>query len=230
MKETPIIINNFNWLSSTRKMYEFLRNRNFDRVVILDNASTYPPLLEWYATLETGAVVQYPVNYGAYCLYDGGYLRDMERSEYIVYTDPDLELNPQMPDDFLEIMRSKLLRYEERKIGLALRIDDVPLACYGNCFTGSINHERQFWTQGLEKDVYRALVDTTFCLIRHPAEHDLKALRIAGPFTARHLPWYHEYARLTEEEQYFVAHANPQSNFRNGFLRWQAEQMTSHVS
>lgn len=207
MKQIPVILNNFNRLSSTRRMYEFLKNRNFTRIIILDNASTYPPLLDWYATLPPGEVVRFTQNFGAHCLFSSGYIQQLVNSEWIAYANSDLELNPLMPDDFLEIMQSLLLKYHEKKIGLALRIDDVPPSCYKNCFTGSIEWEKQFWVNELEKDVYRALVDTSFCLLRYPREHDLQALRIAGNFTARYLPWYQEYTTLTEEEIYFVEHA-----------------------
>lgn len=219
MKNTPIIINNFNRLTSTRNMYEFLRSRNFTNIVILDNNSTYPPLLDWYATLNENEVVRFSSNIGAHCLFDSGYLKNID-SEYLVYSDSDLELNPAMPDDFLEVMKGMLLKYEEQKIGLALRIDDVPLNCYKNCFTGSIEHERQFWVKQVEKDVYKAIVDTTFCLLRSPTHHDYRSLRIAGNFTARHLPWYKEYSTLDEEEKYFMEHASVQSNYRNGYYQW----------
>jgi hypothetical protein len=51
-------------------------------------------------------------------------------------------------------------------------------------------------------------------------------LRIAGNFTARHLPWYKEYSTLDEEEKYFIEHSNIQSNFRNGYYLWLNEQAT----
>lgn len=229
MKETPIILNNFNRLTSTRNMYEFLKNRNFTHIVILDNASTYPPLLDWYATLEDGEVIRLPTNIGAHCLFDSGYLKNIT-DEYVVYSDSDLELNPLMPEDFLEMMKSMLIKYNEKKIGLALRIDDVPESCYKNCITGSIEHERQFWVEELEKDVYRAAVDTTFCLLHRPDYHDLTALRIAGNFTARHIPWYQDYSTLNEEEKYFVDNANHQSNFRNGYLAWSNSPKSKAVS
>lgn len=205
-------------------MYEFLRERNFTNIVILDNCSTYPPLLHWYATLAGNAVVRFSTNIGSRCLYDSGYLANNITGEYLVYSDSDLELNTLMPLDFLEIMKSKLLKYDEGKIGLALRIDDVPTNCYKNCFSGSIDWEKQFWTDQVEKNVYRAMVDTTFCLMRHPFNNDLKALRIAGNFTARHLPWYQEYSSLNEEERYFVENASSESNFRNGYLNWLTEK------
>lgn len=219
MKDTPIVINNFNRLTSTRNMYEFLRSRNYSNIIILDNNSTYPPLLQWYSTLNENEVMRFSSNIGAHCLFDSGYLKNID-SEYVVYSDSDIEFNPLMPDNFLETMKSMLLKYNEQKIGLALRIDDVPPSCYRNCFTGTIDHERQFWVNQLEKDVYMAMVDTTFCLLRNPKHHDLRALRIAGNFTARHLPWYTEYSTLNEEEIYFIENANTQSNFRNGYYLW----------
>lgn len=225
MKDIPIIINNFNRLSSTRNMYEFLRDRGFTNITILDNNSTYPPLMEWYSTLKEKELVRFQSNIGAYCLFDSGYLKNIT-SEYVVYSDSDIELNALMPDNFLEVMKEKLLVYNQQKIGLALRIDDVPQNCYRNCFTGTIDHEKQFWVNRLEMDLYRAMVDTTFCLLRNPVHHDLQALRIAGNFTARHLPWYSEYSSLNEEEKYFIENSNPQSNFRNGYYLWLSEQST----
>jgi len=224
MKETPVIINNFNRLTSTRAMYEFLKRRNFTNIIILDNNSTYPPLLKWYATLESKEVKVFESNIGARCLFDSGYLNEYLDTEYLVYSDSDLELNNLMPDNFLQIMKSLLIKYDEQKIGLALRINDVPEDCYKNCISGSIDWERQFWVNEIEKDVYSPMVDTTFCLLRNPRYHDLKAIRIAGDFTARHLPWYQEYATLNDEERYFVENASIQSNFRNGYVSWVSNQ------
>ncbi len=151
MKETPIILNNFNRLTSTRNMYEYLKNRNFTHIVILDNGSTYPPLLDWYATLKDGEVIRLPTNIGAHCLFHSGYLKNIT-DEYVVYSDSDLELNPLMPEDFLEIMKSMLLKYNERKIGLALRIDDVPESCiylgFCNCEVSITPQPLKSWLSG----------------------------------------------------------------------------------
>jgi hypothetical protein len=204
-------------------MYEFLKKRNFTNIIILDNASTYPPLLDWYAGLPENAVVRLNNNFGAHCLFTSGYLNNLGSYEYLVYTDPDLEFNPRMPDDFLESMRSMMLKYNEVKIGLALKIDDVPESCSRNCYTGTIDHEKQFWVDEIEKDVYRAMVDTTFCLLHRPERHDYRALRIAGDFTARHLPWYRDYSTINDEERYFIENASTQSNYRNGYFTWMAE-------
>lgn len=43
-KEVPIIINNFNRLTTLRLLIEALNKRGYDNIYIIDNASTYPPL------------------------------------------------------------------------------------------------------------------------------------------------------------------------------------------
>lgn len=49
-KEIPFIINNFNLLTTLIQLTESLTSRVYTRIFILDNASTYPPLLDYYQT------------------------------------------------------------------------------------------------------------------------------------------------------------------------------------
>ena len=55
-------------------------------------------------------------------------------------------------------------------------------------------HEKQFWINKIEDSSYELYyedIDTTFCLINK--NHDSNCtIRIAGNFTAKHLPWYKE--------------------------------------
>ena len=48
--EIPIIINNFNRLSTLKELLTSLEQRGYNNIHILDNASTYPPLLAYYKT------------------------------------------------------------------------------------------------------------------------------------------------------------------------------------
>ena len=49
-----IVINNRNRLTSTKNMLEHLLRLNpNEQIIILDNGSTYPPLLEWYKTIKS---------------------------------------------------------------------------------------------------------------------------------------------------------------------------------
>ena len=67
---------------------------------IIDNQSTYPPLLEYYTRLP------YPVymlnkNVGHLSLWETGIFKQFKDS-YYAYTDSDLEILPNCPDDFIE--------------------------------------------------------------------------------------------------------------------------------
>jgi hypothetical protein len=58
--------------------------------------------------------------------------------------------------------------------------------------------------------VYRAPVDTTFCLYRPGLRHrDDNALRTGAPYLARHTPWYADSDDPTNEDDYYRRHADP---------------------
>ena len=62
-------------------------------------------------------------------------------------------------------------------------------------------------------DAYYANVDTTFALYRDARfYHRGPAIRMAGPYTFRHLPWYYDSDHLPEDESYYLAHANDSSS------------------
>ena len=49
----PIIIINFNQLFYLKQLIESLQKRDYNNIVIIDNLSTYQPLLDYYKTIET---------------------------------------------------------------------------------------------------------------------------------------------------------------------------------
>ena len=51
-KTIPIIIISFNQLHYLRQLVDFLLRQGYTRIVILDNASTYTPLLDYFETIE----------------------------------------------------------------------------------------------------------------------------------------------------------------------------------
>ena len=61
--DIPIIINNYNRLTMLKKLIDSLTSRGYTNIVILDNQSAYPPLLEWYAKCQF-EVIRLPKNYG----------------------------------------------------------------------------------------------------------------------------------------------------------------------
>ena len=52
----PVVINNFNRFSTTKKMVEDLQRLGFPDIYIIDNGSNYPALLQWYSCIEGSSV------------------------------------------------------------------------------------------------------------------------------------------------------------------------------
>ena len=216
----PIYINNFNWLTPTRALAGYFDDVPAAEVIIVDNASTYPPLLEWYRSACPYKVVRLSANGGKHAPWNSGTVlpaavhRALFGSDYYVVTDPDLSLDA-CPKDLLEFLTAGLQRYpSSNKVGLSLEIDDLPSEC--PWAVEAERWERQFWTQRRDEQFFQAGVDTTFALYSVDTPHgtakrsDPNALRSDRPYTARHLPWYMKTDELTQEELYYF------SSVRNG--------------
>lgn len=204
MFNTPIVINNFNRLTTTKKLCEDLTKLGYSQVIILDNASTYPPLLKWYDECPY-RIVRLNNNLGQLSIYNSGLINEWAQGSWVAYSDSDIGLNYETPTSFIEDMANAANRFGFSKIGLALRIDDLPDTPYANW---ARLWEAKFWENKLDEDLYIAHVDTTFSLIKVGLPFQYEALRIAGKMTAIHEPWYLNYDNLSEEEKYIVSHSD----------------------
>jgi len=193
-----VVINNRNRLTTTKKLVEDLLQRSTTNIIIIDNESTYPPLLEWYKTLPNNIRVSYGPNYGHHAIFQSGVINDIVE-DWCFYTDSDIQLNPNMPNDYQKVMFDLAIGYNYNKIGLALSINDLP--DHYMLKEQVIRNESWWWQQKILDNVYRADTDTTFCLIKKCDQFD--SLRIAGDFTAKHMPWYLDLDNLSYEEQYY---------------------------
>jgi hypothetical protein len=109
-------------------------------------------------------------------------------------------------------------KYGVNKAGLALRIDDLPNNMFSTIFR---EWEAKYWSVELEPNVYKAHVDTTFCVLKTSAPFDYDAIRIGGDFTCRHLPWYTDFGHLTAEEKYYLDNVNIEySGYRRYYNMW----------
>lgn len=165
------------------------------------------------------SIVRLRENFGAHAVFDADIYKQLGDS--FIYTDADLKLNDNMPEDFVQQMYDRMEEYNINKVGLALCIDDFQLEMYGN---HAILHESQFWVERLQKDVYLAPVDTTFCLVKNCVGRELHAIRMAGNFTAKHLPWYVNFADMCDEDTYFARTASNDSNFGQHYRSWLQSQ------
>lgn len=210
MFDIPIILNNFNRLTTTKKLADSLYSLGYHNIHILDNLSTYPPLLDWYSSC-TYTVKRLEANMEQLAIYNSGYINQFSKSPWIAYSDSDVELSAAIPENFIEILIEKAKKYGYTKAGLALRTDDLPDNDYANHYKW---WEQRFWQHKLEENVYKADIDTTFCIIKPDLPFDYRAIRVAGDLTAKHIPWYVDFSDLDEEEKYYLQHSRDWSTYK----------------
>lgn len=206
VKDIPIIINNYNRLTTLQGMINTLEKRGYYNIHILDNQSTYKPLLEFYKK-TSHKVYHLKDNYGAKALWKSG-LWSKFRSSYYVYTDADLSLVDECPDDFLKYFYELLQKYPKvHKVGFSLKIDDLP-DFYKNK-QQVIDWETKFFSKQKEPNVFIAPIDTTFALYRPfsrrgARDGSTEMLRTGFPYEVRHMPWYLDSENLSKEEAFYV--------------------------
>jgi hypothetical protein len=196
-----VVINNRDRLTTTKKLVEDLLERNTEEIWIIDNDSTYPPLLAWYEIVPEQVKVLRYHNGGHLALWTLGVIKDI-KEEWVFYTDSDIELNPNMPVDYQRLMLEAAEQYGYDKVGCALAINDIPKDYW--LYDQVQRNEYRWWSNPIATDVYVAHTDTTFNLNRKVDQFD--SIRLAGDFTCKHKPWYLDINNLDEEEQYYYDH------------------------
>lgn len=212
MNDTLAFIINYNRLTLPKAMADYLADVPNVKVIIVDNDSTYPPLLEYYE--HTPHVVErMGANFGnCVVFHPESYLKDkydLKNGQRFIVSDPDLDLSG-IPTNFLQLLNHGLDKYKwAAKAGFSLRIDDLSEEMRSNV----IGWESGYWTP-LDAQFYGALIDTTFCLCRGFV-NDFKAIRTAPPYIARHVPWYYTPDNIPEDERYYLETAGKWSTFAN---------------
>jgi len=149
--------------------------------------------------------------------------------KYFVYTDPDLQLNQNLPKDFLEVLKSLLEEFRVYKVGFALELlDEEMINSKIKKYNGypkikeksmSVKEwEERFWRFKIEHnklELYRAPIDTTFALYNKDNLSDdfFDAIRVAGDFSCVHLPWYPKRDILTDREKQIYKKDNNSSSW-----------------
>jgi hypothetical protein len=217
LKSTYIFICNYNRLQTTKKLVELLNAKGYFNIVILDNGSSYQPLLDWYATLYTTKVHFCKNNYGPEAIdqvrnYEPEFQNKYNHivlNEYHVYTDSDVIPVEDIPDTFIDDMVRLCKIYEIPKLGLSLKIDDLP--DHYPLKDRVVRHESSFFEREYIDDtlarLFKAPVDTTFAVNAPgmPCGYSDLAYRVAGKYFARHEPWYLNPSDLPADESYYLS-------------------------
>jgi hypothetical protein len=198
----PIVVNCRDRVTHLRSLVAWLERAGHRNIILLDNGSTYGPLLA-YLRRSPHKVVWLGQNLGSHAIWDCG-LRLTD--DWYVYTDPDVIPTEDCPLDAVAYLHGLLDRHSDfPKAGLGLHIGDVPNSL------ASLDWERSLVCPGRlvpgEHDVYSSLVDTTFALYRPRTVHGLVALRTGGDYQVRHMPWYYPSTHVSDEDRYYLDHA-----------------------
>jgi len=191
----PIVIicyNNYKYVQNTLDQIRKINMEYYKNVIIVNNSSTCTDTINFLKNVDVKIINS--ANNGPWITSTANKdIYDTLPDKYIV-TDPDLELNEIMPSNFIEILSNLSDKYGVFKIGLALDISDFE-KMYQTGYYGDINiydWERNFWNNKINDsnyELYNAPIDTTFCLLNKNNNND-DGIRVAGNFTAKHLPWY----------------------------------------
>jgi hypothetical protein len=212
------IIINFNLLDWPRAMVEWMSKEPRLNIVILDNASSYPPLLEWYEKCPA-EVIRLKENIGSESPWKTGLVNQRYgKSPYIV-SDPDLDLSG-IPADWLRVLERGLSYRGITKCGFSLAVDDLPEVPQRKWVKD--NQNVHWKPHPVAIDYYDAAVDTTFALYipNGPFRPGFHQLRTKPPYTARHLPWYVRPGEAPADLQWYAKHWMGRSSTMCRHFNW----------
>jgi hypothetical protein len=215
-RDTPIFILNFNRLEiGFRDLLAWLKRTGMTRIAVVDNASTFPPLLDFYDSPAMNGIqiIHAGANLGYEAIWKLGLHNLPSASSRYILTDPDIVPDTQCPLDLVRKMHEVADRYTPAKVGPALRVDNLP-DCFAqrNYISGC---EAPYWTRRLAPDCWSALIDTTFALYESGWErwphctHGAQHVRLDFPYVVNHIPWYEDSANPSVEACYYRAHVAP---------------------
>lgn len=198
--DCPVFITCRDRVTDLRQLVGWLEAAGHQRIILLDNDSAWPPMLDYLAG-SPHEVRRLNGNYGSQALWSVGMAPD---DEWFVLTDPDIVPLDTCPGDAVTRLYEVLQRHPEMpKAGLGLYLDDLPPR-FDQTWERSLSDE----SRQLEPNAYRSQVDTTFALYPPGRKFAYEAIRLGSPYLARHMGWYAESAP-TQEDVFYLSRAAP---------------------
>lgn len=198
-RQIPIYITVRDRVSDLTRLVTWLEQAGSQRIVLLDNASTYEPCTEYLR--HTPHIVERLPNYGSRSIWRANLV---PLDQYFVLTDPDVVPINACPNDLVERLYYLLTRRDYTKAGAGLYLDDVPTTLPSYQWEQELVADRRRIWPG----AYDSLVDTTFALYRPNSDFCYEAIRSGYPYQLRHSSWYTQSDELSDEDRYYLEHAN----------------------
>jgi hypothetical protein len=214
--DIPVFIVNKNWLTPMRKLIDWLIVNGTKRIVILDNGSTYPPLLDYYRSLPAEVELRPgDPNDWQYRFWNKKIYEEFD-TPYVM-TDPDVFPADCCPGDLIMRLWGVLQqRRQYGKVGPGLRIDNLPDAHPAKA--SIVAGQSHYWKSPLGGGYFSAAIDTTFAIYGERSswvDHS-HGIRMDFPYVFEHYPWY--IWPLTEEAKFYVRNVN--RNVPSGIVWW----------
>lgn len=214
-KDLNVFVISYNRLSYLKRLVAWLEKSGFEKIHIVDNASTYEPLLD-YLDGSKHRVHRLDKNYGHLVVWQCGKFENIIKNERYIVTDCDVLPVKECPTNISEYFSGILEKYPAyTKVGFSLKIDDLPDCNFSK--QAVLEWEGQFWKKKIENGLYDASIDTTFALycpgIFPENKKWWKSIRTDFPYVARHLPWYEDSSNPSEDEIYYQNHLNNRDSF-----------------
>lgn len=203
--DIPVLIICRDRLASLVDLVQWLEDEGMTNIYLLDNDSTYPPLLD-YLNTSPRRVLRLDNSAGHLAPWLPEIQTEIVRGRPFIVTDCDV-----VPDSgahgavrFFAQQLNKHLNI--LKIGFGLQIDDLPQRYDKR--DQVIAWESKYWEREDAPGLFRADLDTTFALYRANTPYCLRpALRTGGRYVARHTPWYAHSTNPTAEDLFYNARA-----------------------
>ena len=215
--DTPIYIISRDRLDlGLRQLIEWLRRAEMTSITIIDNASTYQPLLDFYNSPAMDGInlIRRDDNLGHEVFWRLDY--HLHQPGRFIVTDSDVVPDKDCPFDLVRRMHEVADRFPGgAKVGPAIRIDNLPETF------ALRDHmrfcESDYWVRKYpEGDSWNAAIDTVFAIYesgwtRWPLAEQggVPHARLDFPYVVEHRPWYTDSTNPSEEELYYRAHADP---------------------
>jgi hypothetical protein len=219
MKNIPIVILNRDRLYPLIEQVTVLKNKGYNNITVIDNQSTYPPLLEWYKKSEIDIFHNNITENSCHAFRDLVYMNHPKFkqiiSDWYVFNDSDIIPLDTVPDDFIEHLIGYAKKYNKPKVGMSIKIDDIDLNYSLNAWVHS--YESTYWTNGIKDgdvELYPHPIDTTFSVHAPNAipTWSNDTLRVGVPYVVKHAPFYYNPNNLPEDEKYYLSHMNKSSS------------------
>jgi len=187
--------------------------------IIIDNNSSDSGTIETLKRLVNDEIAYVAYSYKNFGHFVG--LLDpiyQQLPNYFAYTDPDLDLNKNLPQTFIQDLIQLTQEYRVYKAGFSLDLLDnegvIDVAQnvsqtkpfnYQKAF-GVREYEDRFWRLPIKHnklEVYYAPIDSTFAIYnKNNYRGDFyDALRVAGNYSAIHLPWFPNLDIMNEKQK-----------------------------